>query len=320
MNDNQEEHFGSGLKVDNFLDVNAADLSGNAAYAASKTAISTDLAAITAQDVIANTDNKGYTDALEVSRTTLEDSVIHVSTGLTGFYRVPLDLKMLEKVNQGKNFYRQASKAKLNTQSELIHQIADPIKATLGANDITAGDVDGLNTKRLAYLALYSVPQEKIGDGKAARKEMVRLFDLLEQDLDELDDLMAVKETTNPILYSKYLSARAIDNIMGGSGTDGYTITTFTVPSGGSVLVPLEESPLSPLFQLYIRAVSGNFTVCTTNLPASACTAGYNAAQGVTFKATAAELGIDLTGTHLQITNPGSEIGIIRIGPKNDQG
>jgi hypothetical protein len=148
---------------------------------------------------------------------------------------------------------------------------------------------------------------------------MERLFDLTNAELKgELDDLMSVQESVNPVLFSKYVSARAIDNIMGGGGTDGFNINTFTIPGGGSILFPTGAGPIPGAMEIYIRAVQGNMFICTTNLPASPCVSGYEALKGITYKGLIQDLGLDLNRTNLQVTNPGIEDAILRIGLKQD--
>jgi hypothetical protein len=72
-----------------------------------------------------------------------------------------------------------------------------------------------------------------------------------------------------------------------------------------------------PNLELYLLA-DGLIIVCTTDLPPVACSAGYQLQPGVLFKDTISELGLDLTKTHFQFTNPGSENVVLKVGKKNN--
>ncbi len=316
MNDRQEDKFSMYLKVTHFLGVNAATLAVNPIFATIKTTLDTSIAGITAQDVIANTDYTGYTEAKAAAESALEESVLHVARGLTGYYAGLGDTAMVRKVDLTKTEVVQSRDGILNTQAELIHQIADPVKALLAANQVVAADVDDLNTRRLAFLALFSVPREKQGDAKAAREEIELLFSEVDKGFkDQLDPLMSVYASTDTILFSKYETARMIDDSGGGSGSEGYTLNNFTVPANGSVIFGF--TPVSDM-EVYIRNLSGNnIIICTTDGTTGPCASGYNLAGNALYKDVFGGLGLNPALPQVQFSNPNTEDVLVRAGTKD---
>ena len=95
----------------------------------------------------------------------------------------------------------------------------------------------------------------------------------------------------------------------------GFVMQDFTIPSGGSVTVPIDGAPPIPGdMQIYFYCGNGNAVVCTTNMPASPCSVGYSLMQGVAFLGTMSGLGLDLVKTHIQFTNNGPAEIVIRVG------
>jgi hypothetical protein len=104
----------------------------------------------------------------------------------------------------------------------------------------------------------------------------------------------------------------------GGTGTPagdppGFDITEYPIPAGGFVVLPL-PNPIPPGVQFYFRAIGGNAVICSTNLPASPCVTGYQLNAGTPFQGLVGGLGLNLTLTHLQITNPGGDDIVVRAG------
>lgn len=316
MNDIQEDKFSMYLKVTHFLGVNVATLAVNPLFASLKTALDTRIAAITAQDVIAQTNIKGYTEAKNDAEAELENSVLHVARGLRGYYAGLGNKEMVRKVEMSKTDVVQSRDGNLNTQAEIIHGIADPVKALLAPHEVAPADVDALETNRLAFVALFSVPREKQGDGKAAREEMERLFSITDDEtLAPLDAQMAVYESVNPVLFSKYDTARMIDNSGGGSGSEGYELHNYTVPAGGLVqfLTPQPE----PDREIYLRNLSdGGVFLCSTDGTTGPCAAGYILNGHTIVKTTYGTLGLNPALPIVQFSNNGSEDVLVRAGLK----
>jgi hypothetical protein len=95
----------------------------------------------------------------------------------------------------------------------------------------------------------------------------------------------------------------------------GFDMQQFSIPAGGFIVIPL-PNPLPPSLQLYFLATGGNAVICSTNLPAMGCVTGYALNQGTPFQGLIGALSLDLTKTHLEITNPGAEDIVVRVGTK----
>jgi hypothetical protein len=65
---------------------------------------------------------------------------------------------------------------------------------------------------------------------------------------------------------------------------------------------------------VFLVCMNGIAIVCTTNLPPVPCTAGYQLNLGVAFQGAVSGLGLDLSNSHIQFTNPGSTDITVRAG------
>lgn len=319
MEDSQEEYFGRFLKLNGFLGTNAADLAANPLIAAEKVKLATLINNIALQDALANSDDTGFTQMKTNAATALRTACKDVSGGLSSYFEIIGHAGNLEKAKMTNSAIDYPDDAKLNMAANQLYLLGneptvknDPLLANAL---LTPADIDDLEVKRLAWMDLVDLPDEKRGDRVAANKEKARLFQVGNKEIvPRLANFMLPYATNNTILYSKYETANAIDNLGGGSGTDGYDVQTFTIPAGGSVLAPFGPGPIPPNEGIYIRSVQGAVLVCTTNLPASPCLSGYDAQQGVTYKGPIGNLGLDLNLSHVQLTNPGLSDAIVRAG------
>ncbi len=322
MEDSQEEYFGRFLKLNSFLGTYAADFAANPLIAAEKVKIATLINNIGLQDAIANSDDTGFTlmktNAANILRTSCKD----VSGGLTSYFEITGHAGNREKAKMTDSAIDYPDDAKLNMAANQLYLLGnvpavktDPLLATAL---LTPADIDDLEVNRLAWMALVTLPDDKRADRVAANKEKARLFEVGNKEIvPRLANFMLPYATNNTVLYSKYETANAIDNMGGGSGSDGFDVNTLTIPPGGSLIVPTGPGALDPALEIYIRSVQGSERLCTTNLPASPCVAGFVAQQGVTYKGPLTGLGIDLNLPVLQITNlSNDDDAILRIGFK----
>jgi hypothetical protein len=99
------------------------------------------------------------------------------------------------------------------------------------------------------------------------------------------------------------------------SGGDpaGFEIQELHIPGGASMQIPV-GAPINPAMVLYLFAVNGNITVCTTMIPASPCVVGYNLQQATPFQGPVSGLNIDLNNSHFQFTNPGANEVTLKVG------
>ena len=326
MDNTQEEYYGTYLKLKQFATTNATALAVNPNIAAEKVKLDTLLNAIELQDTIANSDDTGFTTMKQNAAAALRANLKEVSRGLTSYFEGKGHAGNLEKVKMTVTEIEYRDDAKLNLKANQVYLVGNvPAVKTdpdLAQSQLLPADIDDLETSRIAFMNLVSLPDEKRGDRVAANKEKAALFETGNKKiLPRLDNLMLPFASSNAVLYSKYETARAIDNLPSNSGTDGYNITNFTVPAGGSVLVPIfsGSGSIPADLQLYLRAINGTAIICTTSVPASPCTSGYELLQGVTFKGPISELGLDLNLTTIQLTNPGTEDVIVRAGTKAEE-
>lgn len=319
MTSYQEDRFGTLLKIDLFNSRNTTTLSINPIFATIDNELDDLRAEILANDVLAIRDLSGFTEAKADKRKQLEEKLYLVCNGLRGHFAGLGDKINLKQIDLEKSHIQTISEKLLNTEAELVWKTADPLKALLGPNQVTAADVDALQTIRQDFVGMMKVNRYEEATGKAARENLVTLFEkAFNEILAKLDELMMPFASTNPTLYSEYKTCRAIDDTGGNSGTEGYDVSNFTVPAGGSLLIPIGggSEPIPFDTEVYFRAVNGSVVICTTDLPASPCTSGFQLIQGVTFKDKIGNTGLDLNLRNIQVTNPTGIDVIVRAGVK----
>lgn len=317
MTSYQEDRFGTLLKVDLFISSHVAALIINPLFAAADAELDTLRADILANDVLAERDLSGFTEAKAEKRIELETKLFLVCNGLRGHFAGLGDKTSLRQVDLEKSHIETISEELLNTESELVWKIADPIKALLAANQVTATDADNLQTTRQDFVGMMKVNRKEEGSSKAARENLVTLFEkAFNKVLAKLDDLMMPFASTTPTVYSEYQTARMIDDSGGGSGSEGYELQNYTIPAGG--LVVIADSPLpgnNP--NVYLRNLSGtNAIICTTDGTTGPCATGYNILGNTLYKALWSGLGLNPNLPKIQISNPGTADVLIRAGTK----
>ncbi|HLG34609.1 MAG TPA: hypothetical protein VI757_06970, partial [Bacteroidia bacterium] len=158
-------------------------------------------------------------------------------------------------------------------------------------------------------------PQNEKAISKAAGQERDRVMVVcFDKTLVHFDGYLLPYKYTNAVLYSRYSSARAIDNSGGGADTNGYDVHNYPLAPGASVSFMAQVAGVQ---QLYFRQLGGTVGViiCTAAAQADACAAGFVLVPAVTVKKTFDELGL-AAGNYINFTNPGSETVTVRAGLK----
>jgi hypothetical protein len=322
MNSAQEDHYGMYLKVDLFLTGNAGDLAYNPAIATTRTVLNSFINLIAQADSTATRDITGFTLAKNTHRKEQIANFKLIKAALVGYFIANPDIKSKTIIDFTNSEIDKFRDAELYMKTDQVLDLALPVKALLVPYGVAGAQVDALETLNNAWQALEPIGRKEEGVNKAAGEDvdryMVQITDLLKN---TLDGYMEVVEFNNPNLFSQYLTARMIDDTGGNSGTEDYEVNNYTIPGGGSVIIPVGANPIPPDTELYIRVVppGGGVVICTTGMPASPCVAGFMLASGETFKGPASALGIDLMLPNLQITNPGLDDVVVRAGVKNEK-
>ncbi len=320
MNSAQEDHYGMYLKVDLFLTSNALALAYNPAIATTRTVLNSFINLIAQADSTATRDITGFTLAKNTHRKEQIANFKLIKAALVGYFIANPDIKSKTIIDFTNSDIDKFRDAELYMKTDQVLDLALPIKALLVPYGVTGAQVDALETLNNAWQALEPIGRKEEGVNKAAGQDvdryMVQVTELLKN---TLDGYMEVVEFNNPNLFSQYQTARMIDDTGGNSGSEGYEVENYTIPAGGSVIFPQEGGgSIPPTLELYIRVVTtgGGVVICTVGEPASPCTAGYSLPSGITFKGTAAALGVDLNLPNFQMTNPGLTDVVVRAGVK----
>jgi hypothetical protein len=198
---------------------------------------------------------------------------------------------------------RRMQRTGVNLQSAIAAEGIDASFLSRFTDNIKAFD-DKLEDVRIAEEARDIAAEDRIKAGNILFKEIVRLCNIGK-------DVFA---PTSEAKYNDYVMVHFTGTDEG--DIDDYEIETTIVPAGSSLLLPIGTGGIPPNLNLYLRAVNGSVIICTTNLPASPCASGYELLQDVTFKDAATALGLDLSKTNFQITNPGLTPVTVRAGSK----
>lgn len=203
----------------------AADLAANPAIAAEKVKVAALINSIGLQDAIGNSDDTGFTQMKTNAATALRTACKDVSGGLTSYFETTGHAGNLDKAKMTNSQIDYPDDAKLNMAANQLYLLGnvpavktDPL---LAVALLTPADIDDLEVKRLAWMELVSLPDDKRADRVAANKEKARLFEVGDKEIvPRLGNLMLPYATDNAILYSKYETANAIDNLGGNSSTE----------------------------------------------------------------------------------------------------
>ncbi len=317
MNSDQEDHFGMHLKVDLFLVTNASALAFNPAIATNRTSLNSFINLTAQSDSTATRDITGFTAAKNEHRAQQIAQLKLVRAGMMGYYVVNPDIKNSGIVSFNDGQIDKFRDTELYMRTDQVLDLALPVKALLTPYGVSAAQVDALDTLNGLWLAMESIGRQEEWVNKASGEDvdryMAKTTGLLTK---TIDVLMKVVQYNDPNLYSQYTTARMIDDTGGGSDSQGYIVQTFTVPGGGSIILPLTSGAPDPTLQVYLRAINGDAIVCTTNLPANPCTNGFELLKGETFKGTIGSMNLDALLQNVQVTNPGLSPVIIRAGIK----
>jgi hypothetical protein len=196
-----------------------------------------------------------------------------------------------------------------------VHDIADPIKSLMAPYLVTAGNVDSIPTRMLAYKNVLELPRTEEAISKAAGEERDRLLSkLFDPTLKNLDNYLLPFKYANPMLYSQYLTARAIDESGGGADTNGYEVHNYQIAPGASrtFMASLDDAQ-----QVYFRQLGGTIGVriCRRAAEGDVCDAGYELTPGATVKTTIGEMAMT-AGAFIIFTNPNAGTVTVRAGLK----
>lgn len=314
MNDQLEDKLGMYIKVDTFATNNAAALAANAQIEATRVVVHDNILNIIQLESIATRDLSGFGEAKGDAAQLLINRVLLVRGASTGYFTANPDKGKKRIVEFPTGDIQKLRDKDLLSLADQVHDIADPVKATLTAFGCTAAQVDSLVTLSTAYLTISELPRSEQGLSKAAGNERDRVFGKTDDVLtDGMDDYLIVFEQTNAQLYDQYQTARMIDDSGGGSGTDGFTVQNYELPPG--VAVPFGPIPTPVDREVYMRQLGGTVgvLVCTKPLETEACTSGFILTPSETVKQPWSAFGLT-DNAWVIFTNPGAESVTVRAG------
>jgi hypothetical protein len=310
-----EDRTGTLVKVNQFAIDNTAALAVNPNIETERALLEADTERIFQNDSTATRPLEGFTQMKTNAREDLEDIVLLVRAGCVGYYTLNSDPGKLMIVNFADTKVLKARDSELYVLADQVHDIADPVKALLGPFQVTVANVDAIPTLKQAYKDVLQLPRTEEAISIAAAKERDRFVDkCFNVTLPKIDAYMLPFKYTNATLFSKYETARAIDNSGGGSDSAGYDVQNYALAPGATVSFGAVPAPDR---QIYLRQIGGTdgVIVCTAALATDACAAGFVMVPAVAVKKAFGDLGLS-GGAVVNFTNPGTETVTVRAGFK----
>lgn len=316
MDSNSEDHVGTLIKVNQFAKDNDGALAINNNIEANRVVLETDIDRIFQLDSTATRPLEGFTQMKTNSRTDLESMVLLVRAGCVGYYTANPNAGKLGIVKFPDTKVTSARDNDLYVLADQVHDIANPIRTLLAPFSVSEDNVDAIPDLMSAYKDLLQLPRTEEAISKAAGEERDRVMDkCFQKTLPTIDNYMMVFKQTNATLFSKYQTARAIDSSGGGSGTDGYTVSSYEIGPGQSRAF---GPGVTPTQEMYFRQIGGStgVIICTAAANSDTCASGYQLVPGVTLKTNFGALGL-ATNNFIIFTNTNTDTVTVRAGLKN---
>ena len=96
--------------------------------------------------------------------------------------------------------------------AKLAHELADPVKTSLGPYLVSAADVDALKATLDSFLVQLTTPEdERKRSARATRERNAIILSTRKQLLPDLDDLLEPFRYSNRKLWERYRVARRMD-------------------------------------------------------------------------------------------------------------
>lgn len=315
MDSNTEDRMGTVIKVNQFILDNAAVLAVNAQIEAQRVILNADGENVFQNDSTATRDITGFTEMKGDARTALENMVLLVRAGCTGYYTLNSNPGKLGIINFADSKVTRARDNDLYVLADQVYDVALPIKALMAAFQVTGANVDAILTLKDAYKTAIPLPRSEEGINVAAGEERDRLVDVcFNTTLPKIDAYMLPFKYTYTVLYSKYETARAIDNSGGGSDSAGYDVSNYPLAPGETV--SFGAAPAADT-HIYLRQIGGTvgIIVCANAAAGNPCAAGYTLTPATTVKSLYGDLGLG-ADPEVNFTNTGDATVTVRAGLK----
>ena len=198
-------------------------------------------------------DTSGYTADKENKRIALENLSLKISNALSA-YAISINNSQLHKLaDYPTSYFKKASSEDLIARAKALYLQASPVFGLLIPFGATSTDVTNLNSALNAFV--LANPQVSVAidirKENAVEAEKTRIA-ILNQLNNKIDVLVRVFETTNPLLYNLYLSARALDT------TGSPTAPNFEGSVTGSSPIVITSIPYSSSREIKIQIIGGN--------------------------------------------------------------
>ncbi len=209
------------LAAQKTLDDNEAIWIGIPAIANAKSLLNANVASIGNYSVKLENDGTGQTLEKNRSRENLENAILKVVGGMTGYTTSENLFALRRQLNYQHWQLRHAKDNELCDIASAVYQAAYPYKENLVLFLVTDEDFVALDTLRLAFPATIPAKRVVSGANSAAREAMKKLFTDTDTLLkDTLDNLIVIYRVPQPDFYNQYMAARTIVDLGHGKKSD----------------------------------------------------------------------------------------------------
>lgn len=212
MTRNQEAYFGMTLKVKNFGIKKTAELLFIPATTGYFTLLDDKIQQLITADTGSRVDLTGFAIVKSKKREIVERFALKVSNAAATYAMVNDDIVLQKKTDFPSSKWYSASEEELIAQAWLVHNLANPIAASLADFGATAAEVDLLKTSIDEFTNVIADPTLAIDQRKENNQLIDKTIEEIRVFLDtKLDVIMRSFEANKPSLFELYRSARAID-------------------------------------------------------------------------------------------------------------
>lgn len=207
-----EERLGMFIKVETFLRTSAAEFAANPAIEALRVQLKAAIAEWIQQQSTSTRDLRGFAEERQLVRGKLTGMLLKIRAALYAYFRANNDATHAAQVSYSETSVRTGSHNDVYVKARQAHELADPIKASLGPYMVSPADVDALKSTLDAFLPQLTLPEDERNKSTRATKDRNAVMHTTrKQLLPDLDDLLGVFRYTNKKLWDRWRTARKLD-------------------------------------------------------------------------------------------------------------
>lgn len=216
MTGRQSNKWSMLLKVNSFFNNNSSVFAPLAHFTPFINEIATLIEDITHEEASGNQNMSGYTEQKSTTRIEVETVSHTVGVALLSWGSLNAQPYIIEREYYLPGSLGNCTDSDLYVLARQLFAKADPVKNALVPFGSGPADVGLLDSRSQEFLPQIRVARNNRKMRSRSVKQVEQLFKRADEVLETLDIFLKVYQSTNPILHSKYSTARKIDKVVGG--------------------------------------------------------------------------------------------------------